>query len=353
MPIQPRRSPAFWYPLQYLAFFVWALLVVSVLACRRRYQVVQVDTIPDLLVYSAVVPRLRGTRIVLYVYDLMPEMTAVRLGVSLDDPRVRVAARMERAATAWADQVITVTDLFRRRLAARGLDPGKVTLVANSHPCRDLPPREPPPSPVLVLQTTLIQRYGVHIAIQAVAELRRRWPDLVLRIMGKGEYRPTLVALTAQLGLQHHVSFSNGFVPWRQAMEQVRRATVGIVPIIADGYGDLILPNKVFEFVFMGIPFACSRLPGIEEHLPPEAVAYFEPGDAAGLAAQVDRLLSDPEAARRQAERAQQALADLAWEHASRQYLQTLGVEGIGSVARSAASDQPLVDRVPAFQQEG
>src|SRR2546421_596861 len=52
LPIKLRRSPAIWYVLQYIAFFVWALLVTSGLALRRRYDVVQVDTTPDVLAFS-------------------------------------------------------------------------------------------------------------------------------------------------------------------------------------------------------------------------------------------------------------------------------------------------------------
>src|SRR5438093_938582 len=84
-PMWQRRSPAIWYPLQYLAFFAWALFVVSGLALRRRYDVVQVDNIPDLLVFSTLVPRLRRMPIVFFMYELMPEMTATRLSLGASD----------------------------------------------------------------------------------------------------------------------------------------------------------------------------------------------------------------------------------------------------------------------------
>ena len=352
--LKPRRSPAYWYLLQYAIFFLWALVAVSILGLRRRYDIVQVDTLPDLLVFSTIVPRLRGMPVVLYVYDLMPEMTAVRLGIDGNDRRVRLVAAIERAATTWADRVITVTDRFRRSMVERGLDSRKVVLVANSHPVGELPPRVPPASPILILPTTLIARYGVQVAIYAVDKLRCDWPDLTLRILGDGENRANLMALAQRLGLGDHVSFSRGFVPWREAMEEVRRASIGIVPIAAEGYGNLILPNKVFEFVFLEIPFVCSRLPGIQDHLPPDAVAYFEPGDAGGLAAQVHWLLTNPEAARLQARRAKEAMADLAWEHASRRYLEALGVVPSVESALARSDDTRVGDnrRVPSLASE-
>ena len=346
VPMRERRSPALWYPIQYSLFFLWAFWVVSALGLRRRYDVVQVDSLPDFLVFSAVVPRLRRMPVVFFLLELMPDMMAARLDLSAGDPRVRLVCWLERKATQYADRVLTVSDRLRRIMASRGLDPARVTIVPNSHPLDDMPARQTPSTPVLILPTTLIKRYGAQVAIRAVAELRHEWPDLVLEILGDGEYRSTLVALTEQLGLQKHVTFTPGFIPWRQAVERVRRATLGIVPIIADGYGDLMLPNKVCEFVFMDVPFACSRLAGIEEHLPDDAVAYFEPGDSSGLAAQIHRLLSHPEQARQQARRARLAMADLAWEKASRRYLEALGVAPAPTQEKAHGLSRPRIDAV-------
>jgi glycosyltransferase involved in cell wall biosynthesis/peptidoglycan/xylan/chitin deacetylase (PgdA/CDA1 family) len=320
------RSPALWYPLQYGLFFLWALLAVSMLALGRRYDVVEIDNIPDLLVFSALVPRLQGVPLVYFVFDLMPEMTKVRLQLSEGDFKLRLIYWLEHVAMAWADRIITVSDLLRRILAERGVDPSKVVVVPNSFDIGDIPERVEPERPVLILPSTLIERNGAQVAVRAMAELRERWPDLTLQILGGGEYRATLMALASELGLEDRVTFSNGFVPRADAVAAMRRSTIGVVPLLPDGYGHLMLPNKVFEFVFMDIPFACSRLSGIAEHLPPDAVGYFEPGDVHGLARQIDRLLRDREGARRQAARAKQAMAELAWSRASRRYVEALGV---------------------------
>ena len=59
LPMRQRRSHAFWYPVHYASFFVWAFLLVSVLALIRRYDVVEVDNTPDFLIFTALVPRWR------------------------------------------------------------------------------------------------------------------------------------------------------------------------------------------------------------------------------------------------------------------------------------------------------
>jgi glycosyltransferase involved in cell wall biosynthesis len=326
IPSRTHRTHVLWYPLHYVTFFLWALVVVSLLSLFRRYDVIEVDNTPDFLVFTTVLARLRGTRIVLFALELMPELTAARLRLDSRALTVRVATSLERAAMAWVDHVITVSELCRRILLGRGLQSEKVTVVPNSHPLAGLRTASPTQPPFLVIQTTLIERYGVHIAIRALARLASEWPGLTLRVLGQGESEPMLVELTNRLGLQDRVLFSHGYLPWREMMDQVGQATLGIVPLLADGYGDLCLPNKLLEFVALGIPVVCARLRAIEEQFPEDCLAYFDPGDDAGLAAQVSRLLANPQAAQRQAGLARAAMSDLRWESVSGRYQDALGL---------------------------
>jgi glycosyltransferase involved in cell wall biosynthesis len=177
--------------------------------------------------------------------------------------------------------------------------------------------------PVLITHASLLERYGIQVVIRALPYLTERWPNITFEVLGEGEYLGTLQALAAHLGLADRVRFV-GFLPWREAMQRISRASIGIVPVIADGFGELILPGKLLEYAAIGIPVVCSRLPGIEEGFPPDTLAYFSQGDAQALAAQVDRLLRDPEGARAQAARASDALQRIAWETIAPQYLSAL-----------------------------
>ena len=349
VPIRARRSHAFWYPVHYVTFFLWALFVVSLLGLGRRYDVIEVENTPDFLVFTTVLARIRRSRIVLFSMELMPELTAARLGLDRQALPVRVATSIERAATSWVDHVITVSEPCRRILVRRGLASDKVTVVPNSHPVAGLGSSTPSEPAFLVIQTTLIPRYGVDIAIQAMASLTGEWPTLTLRILGQGESEPSLVELAGRLGLDDRVHFSHGFLPWPRMMEHVRQAALGLVPMLSDGYGDLCLPNKVLEFAALGVPVVCSRLPAIQEHFPEDCLAYFDPGDAAGLAAQVHRLLADPSAARRQARLARTVMHSLAWESVSGRYREALGLSD-PRLDGASAGDDSRDDRRGAFQ---
>jgi glycosyltransferase involved in cell wall biosynthesis len=322
--IPHRRSSALWYPLEYVLFFLRALPRVTWLSLRHPYRCVQVDNLPDFLVFIAAPGRLRGARVVFFLYELMPEMTMARLRRPAGHPLVRITTWLERRAVSWADTVITVNEPCRRRLLERGADGGKILVVPNTQPERTRSsPSLATPHPSLVTHATLIERYGVQVAIQALAHLRRQWPDMTLAVLGEGDHRPRLEQLAVDLGLGSAVEFT-GFLPWDDAMARIRASTVGIVPVLPDGYGELLLPMKLLDYVAEGVPAACSRLPTIQEYFPADSVGYFEPGDAVELAGQLDLLLRDPDLRRLRARRAREALAALSWERVSSDYLAAL-----------------------------
>lgn len=314
--LRHRRDSRLRYLFEYWSFFLWALAMVVRLSVRVRYVTVQVDNLPDFLVFAATPARLRGARLVLFMFELMPEMTMARLAVGWNHPMVRLSRLQERLAVAWADGVVVVNEPCREALVGRGLDGARIRVVPNTQPVASLPAAAGPPSgapPLIVTHATLIKRYGVQVAVEAISRLQERWPAIRLEVLGEGEYLPSLRALAADLGLDGAIHFT-GFLPWDEVMRRISGAHVGIVPVLPDGYGHLLLPMKLLDYAAMGVPAVVSRLPTIERYFSDEAVSYFEPGDPDSLAAAVAALLEDPIRAGHQARQATGALRRLSWD---------------------------------------
>ena len=342
VPLAHRRHRAVRYLFEYAAFFATATAMVSLLSLRRRYDVAQVDTLPDFLVLAALPARLRGARVVLFMLELMPELVATRLAADRRHPLVRLATLLEAIATRCADAIITVSEPCRRILQARGVPAEKLTVVTGSLPMDAIGPLEPAmpvPRPYAVVAATLIRRYGVDLAIRALARLDGPWTRLRLVVLGDGEERRELEALCDRLGLADRVSFL-GHRPWNDAMAHVRAASIGLVPIRADGYGELLLPTKLFEYAALGVPAVCARVPTLVEHFPPGCVAYFEPEDSQGLAREIERLLADPEAARIQAARLAEVARELSWERVQVRYLDA--IDGLRDSADAATNSETV-----------
>jgi len=328
MHLEHRRTPAYRYVLEYLAFFMWALPMAFALSLRNRYSAVLVDNMPDFLVFVAAVARFRKARVVLEMFELIPELTAARLGLGRSHPALGLARWLERVATRWADHLIVVSRQCMEILVSRGVDAGRISVLPNTPPIAAAPAHtlDSKPGPrFIVTHCSLVERYGVQVAIRALDLLRDDRPDLELRVLGDGEYKNSLVELSRQLGVGDRVVF-RGFLPWADAMQEIRIAAVGIVAIIADGYGELLFPTKLLEYVEHDVPVASARLPTIADHFPADTLAYFEPGDAAGLARQIDRLLRDREQAEAQARRAKVAMRSFRWDALAPRYMAALGL---------------------------
>ncbi|MGH7750920.1 MAG: glycosyltransferase, partial [Candidatus Dormibacteria bacterium] len=320
-----RRTGAGRYLQEYVSFLARAAFRATVLSLHHRYDVVQVDNLPDPLVLAGLPARWRGAWMVFFMYELMPELTAARLQVGERHPLVRLTRVVQRMALACADHVVVVTHPTRRFLVQRGVDAAKLSVVPNTQASAEPMPITAPAAPELIILSTLIDRYGVDVAIRATAELVRDWPDLTLHVCGAGHRRGDLEALAAHLGIGSRVVF-HGHIPWDAAMARLRRSTLGIVPVVDDGYASWLLPNKLLEYVSHGVPAVCSRMSTVREYFDEDAVTYFEPGDARDLAAAVSRLLRDPARQASQVERARRAYQTLSWENVSPRYRAALGV---------------------------
>jgi len=321
-----RRTAAYRYIQEYLGFWLWAFAMTARLSLRNRYDAVLVDNPPDFLVMAALPARLRGARVVLEMFELVPELTAVRLRLARGHPILGLARVVERLSGRMADRIIVVSAQCRDLLVGRGADARKISIIPNTIPSAALPGHADSvgDDDFIVTHCSLVERYGVQVAIRALRILRESRPRLTLRVLGDGEYRPALEALARELGLEGAVIF-RGFVPWTAAMSEIRRANAGIVAIIADGYGELLLPTKLLEYAANGVPVSCARLPTIAHHFPSDSLAYFTPGDAADLARQLDWLLSNGEAAAAQARRASIAMHALSWDVVGPRYMAALG----------------------------
>lgn len=285
------------YLLGYGQFFVRAAIMVSALHLRRRYRLVQVHSLPDALVFAAVIPRLTGARILLDLQECMPEFYASKFAVAMDHPVVRLIAAMEQRSIRFADLVITPTAQLRQAFIDRGAAAEKIGVVMDGadeeifHPIPEIQPD--PDRFTLISHGTVEERYGLDTAIEAVAVLREEIPNLRLEIYGDGSDLPRLHRLASALGVHDRVRFSDGFVPFGQLVAALAAADVGIVAMKRDAFRDLTLASKAFDFIAMGLPMAVSRTRSVEETFDPDSVELFESGDPADLARAIRRVYAD------------------------------------------------------------
>lgn len=304
---------------EYAAFFVTISVVVTVMHLRRRLDLVQVNSVPDALVFAAAIPRLTGARVLIDLQEPFPEFFASRSGVGADHWAVRLIARIEQLSIRFAHAAITVTEPMRQAFIDRGAPPDKITVVMDASDAKTfdphrLPARERDPDRfVLVSHGTIEPHYGLDTAIRAVARLSSVIPSIELRIVGDGSQRSELQQLAAGLGVSDRVVFSPGFVPIDELVVALSEADVGIVAMKQNPFRDLTLAGKMFDFITMGIPMAVSTTQSVQSAFPPGCFEPFVANDPGDLARAVAQLHADTEAAASYAARAQDVARPYSW----------------------------------------
>jgi glycosyltransferase involved in cell wall biosynthesis len=179
---------------------------------QRPYDTVQLHNLPDFLVFAAWVPKLSGAGVILDLHDLMPYFYRARFGGDDNSLPLRLLYLQEKLACRFADHVITVSEHWRQDLIERGLPARKCSVVMNVaddnvfHPLSDDRPRWPEDADLrMIYHGTLVDRYGLDVAVRAVDQVRHDCPKVHLTILGKGSHVPTLAQLIQELDLEEHV----------------------------------------------------------------------------------------------------------------------------------------------------
>jgi glycosyltransferase involved in cell wall biosynthesis len=309
---------------EYLRFTALTLVEAAKRSRPRPYDVVQVHNPPDFLILAALLPRLLGSKVVLDIHDLTPDMFMMRFQNEPGGLLDRSLRLVERSAAGLADAVLTVHEPYRRELGAHGVPLEKIAVVMNSLDEGVLPTGDESDGAGsgfrVVYHGTVTPHYGVGLLVEAVALAQATIPGLRLEIYGAGDDLPAIGEKVRANGLEGAAAIVPRFLPQAEVLRAVRGASVGVIPNLPTRLNRFALPTKLFEYVALGIPAVAADLPTIRGHFSETEVLFFEPGSASSLARALESVAREPEAATRRAAAARARYEAYRWHHSARTY---------------------------------
>lgn len=130
---------------------------------------------------------------------------------------------------------------------------------------------------------------GIHVLVEAVAELRRTdGSGATLVMAGDGPGRAALEAQIAERGLSGRVVLAGA----QPARAMFARGRCVVVPSLAES-----LPYVVLEAAAAQLPVIATKVGGIPEIFGPTSASLVAAGDAATLRAAMQQAIDDPQAA--------------------------------------------------------
>ena len=321
---QKNERSKYSYLLRILRFFVRSMVEITRRHLKQPYDVVHVHSVPDFEVFSALVPKLMGAKVILDIHDIVPEFYAAKFGVSQQSLVFRSLKLIEKASTSFADHVIAANDLWLEKLVGRAVRRDKCTAFINYPDLSVFSPslrqRSDDGKFVLVYPGTLNWHQGLDIAIRAFAIAHREAPQLMFDIYGEGPETERLARLVSELGLVDCVRLHPPR-PLRDIAQVMADADLGVVPKRNDSFGGEAFSTKILEFMAVGVPVVAAETRIDRHYFNDSLIHFFEPDNAEGLARALLSAYRDRQRSRERASNALRFVELNSWGERKHDYL--------------------------------
>lgn len=218
-----------------------------------------------------------------------------------------------------ADWIQTISNYLASYAKSRGFR-GQVIVVPNGVE-RDLfwaageAKKDQERCPIIVTASRLVEKNGVDILIEAMAELKNRGLEARCLIAGDGELKNKLMLLARDLGVGDEVDFL-GVVSQEKLAEIYQDANIFVRPARSEGLGSAFLEAMMAGLVTVGTPVG-----GIIDFLVEGKTGYLTPlNDYLALANKLEKILEDKMTSAAVAERGRLAVRDYySWDNITAQ----------------------------------
>ncbi|MDN7023951.1 glycosyltransferase family 4 protein [Methanoculleus sp. FWC-SCC1] len=265
---------------------------------------------PDALLIGMALRVLRGKRVIYDVHEHWPTEIPFDLHVAQGSRLQRVLTAivdpLELFLARRADGTIAVSDSVAERFRDAGLDP---VIIAN-YSIADL---EIPCTPrregkrILYMAGNMQAFHGIRECILAVSQVFSRHPDASLTLVGN--VRDDVGAIVPDEHTRERIH-TTGFLPYRRMYETLGAGEIGLLVFQPAYYNISIgLPNKLFDYMLVGLPVVASDFPEIRNVVNDAGCGILvDPTDIGAIADAVTYLLENPDEARQMGENGRRAI---------------------------------------------
>jgi len=205
----------------------------------------------------------------------------------------RLAELVEHYCTTHVDHIITVVEASSERLRDLGVPAQKLTVISNTPPIRRTSGRPVPPAlqsdgRVRVVYLGLLEIHrGLDQLIDAIKLLHDAGHvEFKAVVVGSGRDEHLFQQRAARLGLSTSDVEFLGRLPHDHALAVVASGDIGVIPHHATESWNTTIPNKLFDYMSLGIPVVSSDTrPCVKVLCETGAGLSFLSGDARSLAA--------------------------------------------------------------------
>jgi glycosyltransferase involved in cell wall biosynthesis len=331
IPLSRQRGGKARYIRQYAAFIARAFMVLARRSVRQRYDLVHVHNMPDALVFSALVPKLLGAKVILDLHDPMPELMQSIFNLPEKTVSVRFLKKLEKWSITFADAVLTVNAACKKIYSGRSCPPEKITVVMNTPdegvfpvlpPQANLRDNGNPARPFTILyHGSLVPRNGFDLAVDALDRVRQSVPNVQLLVCGE---RTSFFDEVIDAARRRHIDVLIHYLGMknrREIVEVIDKCDLGIIPNHRNLFTEINTPTRIFEYLSLGKPVIAPKAAGILDYFQNEDLVFFELGNPDDLAQKIEYVYFHPVEVQEIIKRGQKVYLTHQWKEEKRNLL--------------------------------
>jgi len=314
------------YLVRLLMFFFSSMFFLCKNSFKGKYDVIHVHSVPDFEIFSAVFQKLFGSKLILDIHDLVPELFSSKFNAKKDSSLFNVLVFAEKLSCAFANHVIIANDIWGERLVQRSVPKNKCTVIMN-YPDLNIFKNQNGTKDenkfLLVYPGCLTKHQGIETAIKAVSLLKDKIPTIHFSIYGNGTDENYFKSIVRELKLEDIVSF-HGVISIEKIPEVMTKADIGVEPKLANGFSDEAFSTKILEFMTLNIPLVVSGTSVHKYYIDNSLVLYHEPGNVDDLAEKILQLYNNKELREQLILNSSRFIKDFTWNEKKEIYLNVI-----------------------------
>jgi len=300
--VNRKRAGKLAYIWEYATFIFYAFLKLSILHINKGFDIVHVHNMPDVLVFTGLIPRLMGTKIILDLHDPMPEVYVAKYSIKQSHPMIRFLILLEKWSIKFSHFVLTPNIAFRNLFISRGCPGQKISIVMNS-PQETIFKNNSDETRFdvfyfasdgfnIMYHGTIVERHGLDTALKALSIIKKKIPYLKFHVFGDGDFVDRFQHFVNELQLNEYVQYY-GHVSLETIAAAIRSIDLGIIPNKRNPFTEINMPTRIFEYLSICKPVIAPKTKGITDYFDEESIYFFEPEDENKLADVILKCYSD------------------------------------------------------------
>lgn len=176
---------------------------------------------------------------------------------------------IERVCLHFADKTWVVVEERKTGLIEQGMSPERLAVVGNTPYFDELEEFDKGrsefnwPGFTLVYVGHITHYRGLDRVLEAMSEVVALEKDISVAIAGDGPYKTELEQKVMDLNLEDHVFFT-GWIPAENVPGFIESGDVGLVPHDVNSFTNTTAPNKLFDYMMMGVPVLATEMAPVE-----------------------------------------------------------------------------------------